>query len=485
MELRNKISDLEGQLAASESSVNDIKGELEALRASNSGLEEGMEVSASNQEYTSHLHRTAMQDVKDLNMKIKVLEAEIFKKDEHIGSLQKDLEKSKDSERRFKSMTEHQSILLKSHDKSLSEQSIEIKSLKNALQVRNETNASLRNQVEDLSDNNFVLSKSEMDNLKKMEKDNESYQTRIRDLVKSVELHMDLLQRAEAESAALRAQAEENSALVAEYKKKSEAHVELSESDQSTLKFLKKEVVKLRNEKKEMSQKLETCNAELHALQSLRGGVAAAGMPNFTAPGCDPKGERRSIPQNVEQDRMLRNAAEEATRALRNRMSFLLEQMEQASQLAASWQEQKAVLKAEIGSLLRANHDLRERLVTVQRSFMDQTLHEAGATSNTSKGGTTSSNAFLTSAVNTYQQHEAAERLADGLVALEQLGDSLKGPYMLPVPNSAEAMVERKLFDAVCAFSIGARVEDEKQISKAKRRPIKIKVLLSHVSMQS
>jgi hypothetical protein len=37
---------------------------------------------------------------------------------------------------------------------------------------------------------------------------------------------------------------------------------------------------------------------------------------------------------------------------MRNRVSFLLEQLEQASGLAKSWQEQKNILKAEIGTLL-------------------------------------------------------------------------------------------------------------------------------------
>ena len=462
--------------------MNDVKGELEAYRANNAGLQEGMEETTVAQEYTSHLHRTAMQDVQDLNVKVKLLQAQISDKDEKISELEKTLEKARDSERRFKSMTEHQSMLLSAHDKTLVDQAAEIKSLKNAIQVRNDTNNSLRNQVEELSDNNFVLSKSEMDHLRKMEKDNESYQTRIRDLVKSVELHMDLLQRAEAESAVLRAQAEENSALVAEYKKKSEERVQLSETDHTTLKFLKKEVVKLRNENKDLSQRCETASAELQAMQSLRGGVAGAGMPSLRNEGDGTVGLKK-MPNGGEQDRQLRCAAEEATRALRNRMSFLLEQMEQASQLAASWQEQKAILKAEIGSLLRANHDLRERLVTVQRNFMGQTLYDAEVHSDGGRGSN-GAHTFVTTAATAYQQHEAAERLAEGLVALERMGDSLQGPYTQPVPSSAEALVERRLFDAVCAFSLGARADDERTGNngadkiKNRRRTIKFKVCI-------
>lgn len=463
-------------MAASEASVNDIKGELEAYRANNAGLQEGMEETTANQEYTTHLHRTAMQDVQDLNVKIKMLQAQLSDKEEDINSLQKDLSKTRDSERRFKSMTDHQAMLLSAHDKTIAAQASELRSLKNSIQVRNETNTSLRNQVEELSDNNFVLSKSEMEHLRKMEKDNEAFQTRIRDLVKSVELHMDLLQRAESESAALRVQAEENAALVSEYKKKSDERIQLSESDHTTLRFLKKEVVKLRNENKDLLQRLDTSTAELHALQSLRGGAPGAGMPNYAGNGQE--NSNKKISRNLEQDRIMRQAAEEATRALRNRMSFLLEQMEQASQLAASWQEQKAILKAEIGSLLRANHDLRERLVMVQRNFIGQTLNEAGP----GPSGKAKSNIYLTGAVDDYQQHEAAVRLAVGLIALEQMGDSLQGPYMQPVPNTPEALVERKLFDAVCAFSLGARAMEEKDSQnntekiKHKRRPIKFKV---------
>jgi hypothetical protein len=478
-ELRNQVSDLAGQLAVSEASVNGIRGELEALRAFNAGLEEGLEERDSTQEHTSHLHRTAMKDARDLTVKTKMLQAQLSDKEEAMAKLEKDMVKYRDGERRYKSMTEHQGMLLAAHDTTLVEQAQEIRTLKGSIQVRNETNSSLRNQVEELSDNNFILSKTEMDRLRKMEKDNESYATRTRDLVKSVELHMDLLQRAEAESAALRAQAEENSALVAEYKQKSSERVQLSESDQVTLKFLKKEVVKLRKENTDLTQRNETQVAELQALQSLRGGVAGAGMPNFRGnPGgagaADQAGGGggggRPVGRSAEQDRQLRQAAEEATRALRNRMSFLLEQMEQASQLAASWQEQKAILKAEIGSLLRANHDLRERLVAVQRNFMGQALSEAGALAST---GGQQGRTFMTTTAENYQQHEAAERLAEGLVALEQLGDSLQGPCMQPVPHTAEAMVERRLFDSICAFSSGRRDEappESQGGGKAKRR---------------
>ena len=393
-------------------------------------------------------------------------------------------------------MTDHQRVLLNANDKTLADQAAEVRQLKNAMQIRNETNNVLRNQMEEMNDNNFVLSKTEMNHFRKMEQENEQFQARIKDLVKSVELHMDLLQRAEAESAAMRSKADDAIQQLAEIRRKSDEKTQLSETDATTLKYLKKEIVKLRNENKDLSQKLDVAQAELHGLQSLRGGAAGAGMNGF-------KGDHEQIFDGVnnpkkpmsssaaaalEHEKTSRHAAEEAARALRNRLSFLLEQMEQASQLAATWQEQKAILKAEIGSLLRANHDLRERLLSVQRNFMGHTLQETGVGGRvgSSAGGP---HAFLTQAVDEYQQQQAAERLTEGLLALDQLGDSLQGPYLQPVPNTAEALVERRLFDAICAFSLGSRVDEQGDISPGKRgtkrNPIKLKGIFKVADLKS
>ncbi len=152
-------------------------------------------------------------------------------------------------------------------------------------------------------------------------------------------------------------------------------------------------------------------------------------------------------------------SAEENIKAMKNRIAFLLEQLEQASQLSVSWQEQKAILKAEINTLYSTNVDLRNRLLQMQGDFLGKTL-----------GSTLTLNS---------DNKEGNELLADVLTGKKKmsvLGETYDKNNLLvnPLPLSVEANVARALFDTICAFGSDPLNKDKK-LKKIKDKSKKAK----------
>lgn len=222
-----------------------------------------------------------------------------------------------------------------------------------------------------MGDKTLNLTHEEVANFKKLEMDHRSVENRNKELLKSVELHMDLLHRAEAENKSLMlardAASDQNKSLQETIALNSQSQ----SSSETTFAALKKEVVKLRKENKLFSEKIDGFLAKERdgGYQNTMGsgdhqqrrvaGEAAMAMNNLTR-------TQQEASETKTEERKRRKVAEEAAKALRSRTAFLLEQMEQASQLSATWKQQKTLLKAEINSLHQANFDLRERLLNVQ-----------------------------------------------------------------------------------------------------------------------
>ena len=62
------------------------------------------------------------------------------------------------------------------------------------------------------------------------------------------------------------------------------------------------------------------------------------------------------------EEKKKRQSAEEAMRALRNRVSYLMTQLNFVSQAAVDWQSEKVVLSSQIASLHNANVELRSEI---------------------------------------------------------------------------------------------------------------------------
>ena len=76
------------------------------------------------------------------------------------------------------------------------------------------------------------------------------------------------------------------------------------------------------------------------------------------------------------EEKKKRLAAEEAMKALRTRISFLLSQLAALSNYALDWQSQMVILQAQVNSLHDTNIELRSKLVTIQRTFMNRHVAE-------------------------------------------------------------------------------------------------------------
>lgn len=164
--------------------------------------------------------------------------------------------------------------------------------------------------------------------------------------------------------------------------------------------------------------------------------------------------------------------AEESMKALRNRISYLLTQLNHVSKFSLEWQEQQVVYQSQINSLYNTNLDLRAKLVNIQKNFMNRHINELHARSrigNSKAAYMTEYNGPSTfdnknDIYNSEQGVDPVDILlckesskSDEKYSMEALGGVFTDPGARTVPNSTEAIVERLLFDTICAFNSGAR----------------------------
>jgi hypothetical protein len=454
----NIIIELENKLARSEKSNSEIMGDNEVNKITINGLQGQLhsavaDVSVKNDEIVA-----LKEELYTVNLKLKTLQIRLNEKDVEMEENMKELEDTKRTARSLKGEIEHKKTLLNSNERSIAELTTELKRAQANMLVKNETNSLLRSQVTDMGDKTLNITHDDVANFKKIEMDNRSLESRNKELLKSVELHMDLLHRAEAENKSLLISKDET---VDENKSLKET-ISLNNQNQTTsattFAALKKEVVKLRKENKHFSEKIDgflSKERDGNTMTEHDPNRLRAGMTNLTR-------NHQEAAEGKSEERKRRKVAEEAAKALRNRVSFLLEQMDQASKLSATWKEQKSLLKAEINSLHQANYDLRERLLNVQRNFMDKTLYEFSNPTTRRHAKT----AFLTEHGDYSQSAENNEETTERLLSSVQQGRdhssnaaefAFNGVAARPLPTTVEGLVERQLFDALCGFCTGDR----------------------------
>ena len=475
----NIIVDLENKLARCEKSNTEVMGDNEVHKITIAGLQNQLQsavgdVTAKEDEVVS-----LKEELYTANLKLKTLQIRLNEKDVEMEETVKELEDTKRTARSLKGEIEHKKTLLNTNERNIAELTSELKRAQASLLVKNETNSLLRNQVTDMGDKTLNVTHDEVAKFKKIEMDNRSLENRNKELLKSVELHMDLLHRAEAENKALllaRDQAVDDNKTLKET-------ISLNSQNQTTsattFASLKKEVVKLRKENRNFSEKIDAFLAKErdgNSMAETDPNRLRVGLTNVTR-------NHQEATEGKSEERKRRKVAEEAAKALRNRISFLLEQMDQASKLSATWKEQKSLLKAEISSLHQTNYELRERLLNVQRNFMDKTLYEFANPSHRRHAKT----AFLTEhgdhSSSVMNNDETAERiLSSGYPghesSINQAEVAFNGVAARPLPTTVEGLVERQLFDAVCAYSTGDRsLFDMDNTTKKPKKKIELKVI--------
>lgn len=470
------IVELEGKLARGEKAMNRTLGDLEELKATNSVLEQQLREAVSDSEVKGLEISSLKEEIYRNSLQTKTLSIRINEKNAEMEKLRVSYDTATQSEKKLRSELEQKRTEICEHERTVAELRTENKRLLAANLVKHETNSLLRDQMADISQNSFVVSKEDFDKLKDMERDLSTGHARNQDLVKSVELHMDLLQRAETEANALKVKLENAEAQIADLKEDALVVAQTNSSSANTFAAMKKEVVKLRKENKLFAERIDALLAKQRdgAIEDEGGGLHTVTVTQSHAATTAKqiRANQQSNEDRGEERRKLK-AAEEANHALRNRIAFLLEQMDQASKLSVTWKEQKALLKAQIQSLHQANIDLRERLVNVQRNFMEKTLYEIDHP--TFRRGAIKGSGVLE--VSPGMQPDSSERFSEtpeeatermlthpspGMTEREGgtrnlIESTFRLDVATPLPNTVEGFVERRMFDVLCAFTTGER----------------------------
>ena len=340
--------------------------------------------------------------------------------------------------------------------------------LRRSLEVRNETNSVLKNQLDGANKKSYVLTEEEFDHFKKLDGEASKLKGRNRDLVKSVEMHMSLLEKAENENVGLKEELGELKTNHGNLRREYDTNQKTARSSDTTIKTLKKEVTRLRSDNTDLEEELKASQLDPLArdveVQNIR-----SGMVNLV------RGRQEELEAKKE-ERKQRKTAEDASKAMRSRISFLLEQLDQASKLVIGWQEQKSIFAAEISALHQSNLTLRSRLMSLQQSFISRQIGDAAAQETARVLGTlheVSSPMKRDLGMHHTKSALAAvltEAGADPDATMENLGEPFDHPASNTMPLNATALVERAVFDQVCAYETG-----ERSVGKGGKKPASAK----------
>lgn len=512
------IQDLQTKLSKLEKSYDELLHENEMYKANSSTLNEKILSNATSLEIRTQEVVSLKEENYSLNIKLKTLQIRLQEKDAEMEKLQVLNENLIKSERQLKHQLEHEKTVIYEHERTINDLLATNKRVMAANLIKNETNQFLKSELNVIRDGEghgnegggvgggsggHLLSSTDLQLMKEVEKANHQLKERNKELQNSIELHMDLLQRCEQENGVLKLKLQEETNLREELQHEMKNNLENGNNKEMTYQQIKKEIVKLRKENKILSEKCDELMRSGggnkgsgpggHGRQNVNGGGGLEDQSFATRNGpSNGGGGNRSAMTGDERKKL--KLLDETVKALRNRISFLLEQLSHLSQQSTAWNEQKLILKSQISSLLEANISLRERLLTVQRSFMERSLYEMDhpAVRRNAKAIFLTENeeerVMTTGQLNQmdgneeyHQQFTTPEEVIEGAIVSHSLVPmplkglsqdpkarearlleySMRSELGQPIPFTVEGFIERTLFDTLCAFTSGVRQASE------------------------
>ena len=361
---QNRIRELESALSAAIHKIK--KGELELNNWQNKWKDaDSMAQDLSHELQSLKGHKNDDKEmIVQLNAQLKAAGTLQHKLETEIENAKQEHALMKQNMNVAAERAENKQIEVDGLNRSLAESKAETQKLKTVLQVRSETNSALRSQLEEISGNTFTISKEEMNRYKAQEMELKKEKLKNADSNRSINLHMDLLHAAEKRVAELEELQKDHEHIV------SKLNIDLFEAKQKVVKtgdrekVLKKEVLRLRGTVGDLEKNVKDLEVDphMHDTEVMQMRQALSGT----------KKSRLDELENKQKEQKRRKVAEESLSALRNRVSFLLEQLEQASVMATKWQQQKAILRVEVESLQKINIELRKRLTQVQGHYMNR-----------------------------------------------------------------------------------------------------------------
>jgi hypothetical protein len=468
----NRIRELESALSAAIHKIK--KGEVEL----NTWQQKWKDTDNMAQEVSHELQtiKTDKSDDKEtiatLNAKLKAANALQNKTSDMVDNLNQEMMMQNQRLKETQDKVERKQMEVDASTRAVAEANAETQKLKTVLQVRSETNSALRSQLEEISGNTFTITKEEMKKYQSQEMELKQEKSKHTQTNRSLDLHMDLLHKAEIEATEA---VEKMQKAEVEVSKLNMQLFEMNKRVGSTSdreRVLKKEIIKLRKQSKEQEAHLKELELDPHShdeeVMQMRQALAGTNK------------SRLDELENKQKEAKRRKIAEESLSALRNRIAFLLEQLEAASSMANKWQQQKAILRSEVESLQNINTELRKRLTIVQAHYVNRGIgglvegdafgesktelfpSAAGSMAMSPYGKSTHHRSGAMSPRGTTMGGGAAPSAGDVLsgragAPTEALGEYYQHPAASAVVGTVESFVERALFDTICAFSSGAR----------------------------
>ncbi len=253
--------------------------------------------------------------------KLRNLDELVKTKDESILGYKQEIDQYREKEVTLRTKIEDLEKAVSDANNKAAEQLKKLNDFKDEVNNRNLEGAIVKAKDEALLENEVVIGESELKRLRIVDLAYQKSSIRMEGLVKSVETHMELLKKSEATSSRLTKIENERLRKISLLERTIAVHDQEKARIEAAAKRAKGEAARLKSDLKEALEQLAEYNknGQQDMLSKMRDGMATMAK------------SKQEEAEGKLSERRLRRAAEESSRAMKNRISFLLEQMGQAS----------------------------------------------------------------------------------------------------------------------------------------------------------
>ena len=409
---------------------------------------------------TALLKRSALSedilktDVTTLQLKTETAQLKNKQFEFEIEDLRKRMENSKNLKVIHAEELDGKQVLIIEKSKIISSLKDENEQLQSSLLIRNESNTILQRKLDDMTIKYLTLERDEKRNYTRLEVEHNQLRESTSEMASALQKYEAKEQILEEERILLKSALDAATVDLATNTVNAFESTETGAADKSEIRTLRNDVLRLKNECQDLKLQLyQMKDAPLmkeRELLYLHQTAATAVR------------ERQHGVEAIASEKKQRRVAEESSRALHLRVSYLLEQLQQVADLKTAWMEQKSVLKAEVQALHRANKLLRKQNLSPQsRSECKSECRSDCRSAPLSACDPSEMRNFGGNQTSGTAQFSALKCLESTLEysdpdLKDYNGDTFELETPSSVQNKAERTIEKAMFDIVCAFSSGS-----------------------------
>lgn len=451
LHLSEKLKKTEASLSVATRKTRSLEAEIKSLRDKPPPPTEE-EV----RRLTALLKRSALSedilktDVTTLQLKTETAQLKNKQFEFEIEDLRKRMENSRNLKVIHAEELDGKQVLIIEKSKMISSLKDENEQIKSSLLVRTESNTILQRKLDDMTIKYLTLERDEKRNYTRLEVEYNQLRESTNEMASTyheLEAKQKIL---EEERIELKTSLDAATINLATNSHNANESTENGAADKSEIKTLRNEVLRLKNESQDL--KLQLHQAKDAPLMKERE------LLYLHQTAATAVRERQHGAEAIATEKKLRRTAEESSRALHLRVTYLLEQLQQVADLKTTWVEQKSVLKAEVQALHRANKLLRRQNLSPQsRSECRSECRSDGRSAPTSACDLAAFACNPTSSTAQFSALKCLESTMDYEPDLKDYsGDTFEVEPPLTIQNKAERSIEKAMFDIVCAFSSGS-----------------------------